>query len=112
MFFRDLIYKAQPIPMESNTKSPRPVTTLLTGNGGLSGEGLIKNSVVFTLGGFSGDPSVNIIDAYFQYGTASTEPGFPSDPNIPEPGSLTLLVLGGIGVAAYGARRRRASARG
>jgi hypothetical protein len=81
---------------------------LTTGNGGLSGENLIKNSVVFTLSGYSGEPSANITSAAFQYGTALDEPRFPGTfLHAPEPGSWVLLGLGGLGLAICRWRQRR-----
>jgi hypothetical protein len=70
-----------------------------TGNGGISGtDGLIWNSVVFTLSGISSgfDPSSGITNVSFQYGTALTEPNVSS---VPEP-SLTLLL--GLGLVVLG----------
>jgi len=81
---------------------------LLTGNGGITGTGLIKNSVVFTLGGWSGEPDAVIVGAYFQYGTALEEPGFTGD--IPEPGAWALMGLGSVGLLM--ARRMRGGRRG
>jgi hypothetical protein len=78
-----------------------------TGNGGLIGnnpQDLIKNAVVFTLGGYTGEPSTDILRATFQYGTALDE--FSITVPTPEPGSCVLLGLGGIGFAALVARRR------
>lgn len=69
-----------------------------TGNGGITGSGgLIKNSVVFTLGGFSNYNFNSIANVGFQYGTDVSEP------YIPTPGSLAALGL--LGVASL--RRRR-----
>jgi PEP-CTERM motif len=78
---------------------------LLTGNGGLSGEHLIKNSVVFTLGGFSGEPDVEILSASFLYGTSLDEPQF--DGHVPEPGSLTLAAFAAAALMGVLWRRRR-----
>jgi hypothetical protein len=74
----------------------------LTGNGGISGTGLIKNSVVFTLSGLpSGfDPSSQIGSVTFQYGTALDEPQVPA---VPAPGAIALLACAGLVVAG---RRR------
>ncbi len=63
---------------------------LLTGNSGI-GEHLIKNSVVFTLGGFTSEPDAVILGVSFQYGTDLSEPrvtGFV----VPEPGSFVLAI--------------------
>jgi len=81
---------------------------LTTGNGGLSGQWLVKNEVKFTLGGFSGDPYLAISHVVFQYGTALDEPQYPADdPNIPEPSSFILAALSLIGLAAVRWRRKR-----
>ncbi len=70
-----------------------------TGNGGITGsEGLIKNSVVFRLGGFGAGFDIDsIANVGFQYGTAVSEP------YVPTPGSLAALGL--MGAATL--RRRR-----
>jgi hypothetical protein len=83
---------------------------LLTGNGGLSGEHLIKNAVVFTLSGFGDEPSAVITAARFLYGTSLEEPQFEGTPfvPVPEPSSLVLAMLG---VAAVGLKRRRKQSR-
>jgi hypothetical protein len=81
---------------------------LTTGNGGLSGENLIKNSVVFTLSGYSGEPDANITNVAFQYGTGLDEPRFPGDfLHAPEPGSWVLLGIGGLALAIGRLLKRR-----
>ncbi len=84
---------------------------LLTGNGGLSGEDLIQNSVVFTLGGYTGDPSTDVTAVTFQYGTAIDAPTYPGspggNPNVPEPATLVLMGTAAIGLLVYRARRLR-----
>jgi hypothetical protein len=77
---------------------------LSTGNGGLSGQDLIKHSIVFMLGGFSGEPSARILAVTFQYGTAEDEPRF--DGHIPEPSSLALAALGFLGTLCAARCRR------
>ena len=73
-----------------------------TGNSAVTGGfPLIKNSVVFTLSGFSSGYDVSrITNVTFQYGTSLSEPHV----SVPEPGSLLLLVVS----AAFVARRRGA----
>jgi hypothetical protein len=78
---------------------------LLTGNGGISGEWLIRFAVVFRLAGFSAEPDDAINNVVFQYGTGLDEPQYGSD--IPEPSSFVLAVFGLIGVALLGWRRKR-----
>jgi len=71
-----------------------------TGNGGITGSGgLIKNSVVFTLGGFTNYNINSIANVGFQYGTNVSEPYVET----PTPGSLAALGI--LGVASL--RRRR-----
>ena len=82
---------------------------LLTGNGGLSGEYLIKSSVVFTLAGYSGEPDADISHVLFQYGTALDEPRLTG--HTPEPSSLVMLAFGIGGLAAFRYRRRKAGSR-
>jgi len=68
-----------------------------TGNAGVTGsDGLIKNSVVFTLDGLPGGfTESSITNVTFQYGTALTEPSYRGGPpgRIPEPTSLLLVAL-------------------
>jgi hypothetical protein len=87
-----------------------------TGNGGVMGSGgLIKNSVVFTLSGWTGgDAATAIKDVTFFYGTSLGEgpnfPGVPGGPGpsevIPEPTTLTLFGTG-LALSALRARRNR-----
>ena len=95
------------------------ITTLfdLAGNdnGGLAGAGLIKDSVVFDLGGLpAGFRLADLSHVSFQYGTALTEiniPGQPHDPkppiigSVPEPNSLLLVVTGLAMVGLYRGRQ-------
>jgi len=79
-----------------------------TGNTGLLGNEITLNSVTFLLGGFLGSLS-DISNVTFQYGTALTEPTVPGNPprNVPEPGALTLLGIGLLGLAGLGRRFKR-----
>lgn len=74
-----------------------------TGNGGITGSGgLIKNAVVFTLGGVGANFDLNRIgNVYFFYGTALGEGGYDGS-LVPTPGALSLL-----GLASVAAVRRR-----
>lgn len=77
---------------------------LLTGNGGITGTGLIKKSVHFVLSGFTSQPDAVIASVYFQYGTALDEPGFVGG-DVPEPASAVLFSFGAIAVLAYRKRK-------
>lgn len=97
-----------------------------TGNGGIQGaEGLIDNSVTFTLGNLPGGFSLaGIGNVSFQYGTSLTEPIVPGTPGgqcpngapnfpicspqvaTPEPMSMAMLGVGMLGLGLL--RRRRA----
>lgn len=76
-----------------------------TGNTPVTGsQPLIKNEVVFTLGGLPAGFDLNRIgNVRFQYGTALTEPNDPGT-LIPTPASLALMAAGGL---AMGGRKRR-----
>jgi hypothetical protein len=87
-----------------------------SGNGGITGsEGLIKNSVIFTLSGLPSlfDPGATgaITRVSFQYGTDLREPNVPGVPagtpqSVPEPGVLGLLGAGLFGALRRGRRRQ------
>ena len=91
----------------------------LTGNKPVTGkEPLILNSVIFTLGGLAPDfdPTTDIFNVWFQYGTDLCEPHFsgtsqPPPPSagapVPEPITLTGLTLGVAGIARYLRRRNK-----
>jgi hypothetical protein len=84
-------------------------------NGGILGQHLIKNSVVFLLGNIASgfDPSQSITSVRFQYGTGLAETHFGSGGNggqgghtkVPYPSSLALLGFGLIGAVLVVRRR-------
>jgi hypothetical protein len=78
-----------------------------TGNGGVTGSGgLIKNSVVFTLGGVGTDFDLGRIGSvYFLYGTAFGEGAIGGEQVQKIPGAGSAL-LAGLGLLAASRRRR------
>ena len=78
-------------------------------NGGIRGQGLIQNSVVFTLSGLPNGFNVNsgIGDVSFQYGTSLSETRIPGVRSAPEPGTILLMGLSMAGVAAFRVVRRK-----
>lgn len=76
-----------------------------TGNGGITGNPLIKSSVVFTLSGLPAGFVLNNLNGLvlaFQYGTSLSEPRL-----TPEPGFYGLLALSFAGVFLQVQRRRK-----
>src|SRR5262249_20152932 len=81
-----------------------------TGNGAVTGSGgsaspIVQNSVVFTLTGFTGTLA-DITKVSFQYGTALSDANVPAS-GVPEPSSLAIAGLGGLGLLGYRLRRQR-----
>ncbi len=77
---------------------------LTTGNGGISGSWMIRNTAVFTLGGFNLEPNTAISNVVFQYGTALDEPQYTG--HTPEPSSFVLAAIGLIGLVVWKGRKR------
>jgi hypothetical protein len=79
-------------------------------NGGIQKQGLIQNSVVFTLSGLPAGFNVNtdIGNVSFQYGTSLDETRIPGHPqNAPEPATILLMGLSMGGLAAFHALKRK-----
>lgn len=81
---------------------------LSTGNAAVTGgNALIQNSVVLTLAVTGSLAATDVSNVTFQYGTALTEPSFPGNPTVPEPGTVLLLGSGLAGLSGLGVWRRR-----
>lgn len=88
-------------------------------NGGLANDPVISNSVTFMLKGVAGLTNTDISGVRFQYGTNFNEFSMPGEGggggngggggsnSVPEPGSLMLLAIGMLGLAANWRRRSR-----
>ena len=69
---------------------------------------MIKNAVVFTLGGLPGGFNVeSISNVYFQYGTSLDEPRYVGRKRevVPEPLTLLTILSAAGGIGAYLRRR-------
>jgi len=78
---------------------------LTLGNAAVTGgNGLIQNSVTFTLTAGSTFSEGDISNVSFQYGTSLSEPNVPS---VPEPGTLLALGSGLLALGAAKAKRRK-----
>lgn len=73
---------------------------LLTGNGGITGTGLIKHAIVIVLNNVGALNPSSISNVSFQYGTDLSEPNLPG---VPTPGAMALLGMAGL----VAGRRRR-----
>ncbi len=81
-------------------------------NGGLLGNQMARNSVVFLLGGIGAgfDPYAAFYQVRFQYGTSLTEPSFENDyrgtsTRVPQPSSFALVAVGALGAGLVACRR-------
>lgn len=87
----------------ANNYSPNP---------GLKSKPVIQNSVVFTLSGFGNlDPSLNIQNVFFQFGSELTDPHIPGDshtppPPVPEPATMAVMGSGLVALALLKFRKR------
>jgi len=76
-----------------------------TGNGGVEKNALIQDSVIFLFDGLpDGFDIGDISNVYFHYGTSFTpltNPPNPQPPLIPEPGTMTAIVLALVSLGRY-----------
>jgi len=80
---------------------------LATGNGGILGNPMSRDSVVFTLSGLDPDfDPGDISNVWFHYGTSYTSP-LPPPSAMPEPATMTALVLGAGALTGYTRRRMK-----
>lgn len=78
-----------------------------TGNGGISGSVMSRDSVVFTFSGLDTDfDPADISNVWFHYGTSYTSP-LPPPPSMPEPATMTALMLGAGALVGYTRRRMK-----
>jgi len=78
-----------------------------TGNGGILGNTMSRDSVVFTLSGLDPDFDPGAVsNVWFHYGTSYTSP-LPPPSAMPEPATMTALVLGAGALSGYTRRRMK-----
>lgn len=76
-----------------------------TGNGGILGNPMSRDSVVFTLSGLdTGFDLGEISNVWFHYGTSYTSP-IPPPPSMPEPATMMALILATGALTGYARRR-------
>ena len=79
-----------------------------TGNGGILGNTMSRDSVVFTLSGLGPDFDLGAVsNVWFHYGTSFTSPILPPPPAVPEPATMAAFVLVAGALTGYTRRRMK-----
>jgi len=79
-----------------------------TGNGGILGNVVSRDSVVFTLSGLGTDFDLSeISNVWFHYGTSYTSPLPPPPPEMPEPVTVMAFILSAGALTGYTRRRMK-----